>query len=111
MYQFDVNVPQYRHAKWRTVLEDQDARDYFSDIISENYLLTLTTSAENEVFELWKTRSYITLLPEEKQEEIKVHLEKLLKEKVTEDVVVSETDGVRVLRKALGTHTVVLQAK
>ena len=54
---FDVNVPQYRHGKWRQVLKDNP---YFSSEEINLFALYDLTVAKDDAWKYWETRSYIT---------------------------------------------------
>lgn len=107
-YSYDVNVPQYRHGKWRDALTKD--KTYFSPILKENFYLFTTTIKQDDVPLYWGTRSYITKLNAQERAEYDSKLSALVNETATENDKLLE-NGTVYLKKAVGTHTIVLEVK
>ncbi|CUM65783.1 uncharacterized protein PRCAT00003431001 [Priceomyces carsonii] len=107
IYTFDTGVPQYRHGDWKKLLEKEN--DFFTPITHENFMLYVSEIKREQIYEYWETRSYITALSTEERKKIKEHISTLLKENVTNDDIVDGNSDL--LRKAMGTHSIVLQSK
>ncbi|CCE82482.1 Piso0_002209 [Millerozyma farinosa CBS 7064] len=105
-YSYDVNVPQYRHGKWRDALRKD--KTYFRPISKENFYLYTTTIKHDHVPRYWGTRSYITKLNAQERAEYESKLSSLVDETVTESDKSIENDTAY-LKKAVGTHTIVLE--
>ena len=105
IYNFDVKVPQYRQGKWRPILLNNP---FFQNEILDSFALYDKLMTKEDVWKYWKTRSYITDLPKEKQDEIKADVEKLIEQFINEDSFDKESNR---LIKPMGTHTVVVGVK
>ncbi|KAI5953572.1 hypothetical protein KGF54_002944 [Candida jiufengensis] len=99
---FDVNVPQYRHGKWRQVLLNNN---YFKKDISDSFALYDKLTSKEDVWKYWETRSYITDLSIDKKEKIKEHVETIIDTYANPDSYDPET---KLLIKPMVLHAVVV---
>lgn len=106
IYGFDVNVPQYRHGKWRQVLKDNP---YFSSEEINLFALYDLTVAKDDAWKYWETRSYITEKSDDEKQRIKKDFNELV-EKNLDDSSYSDKDK-QLIIKPMATHAVVLQKK
>lgn len=104
IYSFDHSVPQYRHGKWRQLLETDN--EYFRPIEEEVFSFYEMLIKPEDVFKYWETRSYITDLSSEKKAEIKAHVDTLLDKYVDS----TSTKGDKLI-KPMVVHGVVLSSK
>ncbi|CAK9438409.1 uncharacterized protein LODBEIA_P26330 [Lodderomyces beijingensis] len=103
VWSLDVNVPQYRHGKWRKVLLTSP---YFKHDILDSFALYDQEKSKDDVWKYWETRSYVTDLQDDKKEEIKEHLASLIEKYATDE---SYTDADKnLLIKPIGIHCVVV---
>lgn len=103
IYGFDVNVPQYRHGKWRQIFKNDS---YFRNGILDSFAMYDLEIEKQNVWKYWETRSYITDLGGEEKQKIKLHVEKLI-EAYQQDSSFSDNNKTRLI-KPMGTHTAVL---
>ncbi|KAI3406382.1 hypothetical protein KGF56_000863 [Candida oxycetoniae] len=106
IYSFDINVPQYRHGKWKQILLNNP---YFESHISDSFALYDQEINKDDVWKYWETRSYITDLSPDKKLEIKKHVEDLIKKYAQNSSYVDENK--RLLIKPMATHAVVISVK
>lgn len=106
IWSFDAGVPQYRHLDWIAAFTTPDGenggRVYFETPYTETHVKTEVGMPRDMVWPYWASRSYITALPREKQDEARKYVEQIVhgeipKEDLTED-------GELVVRR--GTHVV-----
>lgn len=83
VYSFDIDVPKYRHGKWREVLGK--GNPYFNPISKENVLLYVSQIKPDDVFKYWETRSFITALKDNEKLLLKQSIEELLVKYVTDN--------------------------
>ncbi|KAI5966515.1 uncharacterized protein KGF55_000824 [Candida pseudojiufengensis] len=102
IYGFDVNVPQYRHGKWRKVLLESK---YFKNDTKDSFALYDRLISKEDVWKYWETRSYITDLSDEKKEEIKYKLFSIIDANVNEN---SYDPNTKLLIKPMVLHAVVV---
>lgn len=100
IYGFDNGVPQYRHGKWRRLLQETTV---FPPIEKESFLLSESLIPEENVFLYWQTRSYITALSEEDKQTIKYNLESIIRDNVREEDRSGDS-----LKRIMGTHSIVV---
>lgn len=110
IYQYDLGVPQYRHGKWRDILE-KGGNEYFSPIEVELFVLYDKLIAAEDVYKYWETRSYITELSERQKAKIKEDVEAILKDYAGKASRPFSDDGDERLLKPMGTHAIVLEVK
>ncbi|KAK6454025.1 methyltransferase [Scheffersomyces xylosifermentans] len=108
IYEYDLGVPQYRHGKWREVLEDGKGTD-FSPILSESFVLYDKLIAAEDVYKYWETRSYITELSDKQKKTIKEEIERIIKENAGDASRPYSSQGENRLLKPMATHAVVLE--
>lgn len=80
VWQFDRDVPQYKDLDWVDAFTDP-ANCYFHYPYEERFIKHNVTIPRNMVWPYWASRSYITALPEAKQQKIR---------KVIEDIVFAD---------------------
>lgn len=98
VWTFDGGVPQYRHQQWRRALENQP---YFDTNLKEEHFLYEVHVDRRDVWPYWQSRSFVTALPRDKQEEVQAYIELVLSDVAVEDVA---ADGKLIARR--GTHIV-----
>ncbi|KAG7660741.1 uncharacterized protein J8A68_005703 [[Candida] subhashii] len=107
IYSFDQHVPQYRHGKWRPILER--ANPFFGSEIKDLFVFYDKGIKRDEVWKYWETRSYITELGDEDKERMKKHVEESI-DILVDDNSYSDKEKT-ILIKPMGTHAVVLNVK
>lgn len=99
VWTFDGGVPQYRHQRWRTALANQP---YFAADLQEEHFLYEVHIRREDVWPYWRSRSFITALPADEQDQIRAFIEAVLAEPIApEDLA---PDGKLIARR--GTHIV-----
>lgn len=107
VYTFDEKVPQYRHGNWRNPLKDSDE---FKPIEKESIYFSSVPNKKEDVYKYWLTRSYITDLSDEQKLTVKNSINDILEDTVVESDEI-EIDSEVYLRRALGTHAIVVTSK
>lgn len=105
IWSFDHDVPQYRRQTWRKAFTDEDEK-YFELPWEEDHFKTIVTLPREMLWPYWASRSYITALSKEKQEEVKKHAESIIYDENIPASDIAE-NGDLIVRKA--THIVAVK--
>lgn len=80
IWQYDVNVPQYRHMKWPGAIKSQS---YLNPEYKEADFKWEKPNNIDEIWPYWESRSYITALPDDEKARVKAKVEDLLNQYAT----------------------------
>lgn len=77
VWQFDKDVPQYKDMDWIAAFTDP-ANQYFVYPYEERFITHTVVIPRDMVWPYWASRSYITALPQAKQDEIREKIESIV---------------------------------
>jgi SAM-dependent methyltransferase len=77
VWQFDKDVPQYKDLDWISAFTDP-ANHYFAYPYEERFITHTVVIPRAMVWPYWASRSYITALPQSKQDEIRKKIEAIV---------------------------------
>ncbi|ODV97756.1 hypothetical protein PACTADRAFT_47614 [Pachysolen tannophilus NRRL Y-2460] len=103
IYSYDINVPQYRHGKWRKTFKNQD---FFSrNTVFEGFTFKNLNIAKDKVYPYWESRSYITSLSDKEKLKVKNEIDNIIDGFDDKDFV---DESKKIIRMFLGSHFFVI---